>query len=176
MNRQDRRLCQQFSTFYSQNSYKNQRPQGLRNTRRVRGIPTTPFHPPTFLVLHISSFPLFNFFYPFIHISMWDTGSSTRFAFQGVTVIQEPVLLGYRDQARKIALYRQTERPLSPKPSLFARVWIKEANDLMASDGNRNIAAGVSLTMAQLPYLLAHPLTMLFSSLVLVLSTCFSWG
>jgi hypothetical protein len=109
---------------------------------------------------------------------MWDTGSSTRFAFQGVTVIQEPVLLGYRDQARKIALYRQTERPLSPKPSLFARVWIKEANDLMASDGNRNIAAGVYLDDGTASFLLAHPLTMLFSSLVLVLvlSTCFSWG
>jgi Ca2+-binding EF-hand superfamily protein len=65
---------------------------------------------------------------------MWDSGSSTRFAFQGVTVVQEPVLLGYRDQASKIALYRQTERPVSPKPSVFARVWVKEAKDLMASD------------------------------------------
>ena len=65
---------------------------------------------------------------------MWDSGSSTRFSFAGVTVVQEPVLCGYRDQARNIALYRKIERPTSPKPSLFARVWIKEANNLMASD------------------------------------------
>ena len=55
-------------------------------------------------------------------------------SFQGVTVVQEPVLLGYREHARQIALHRQPERPTSPKPSLFARVWLKEAYNLMASD------------------------------------------
>ena len=134
--------CQQ---YFLQNSYKTKDQATATPPPSCSWRSNNTLQPLTFLVQHISSFPQFNSFYP-IHptpsIHMWDSGSSTRFAFQGVTVIQEPVLLGYRDQARKIALYRQTERPLSPKPSLFARVWVKEANDLMASDGNRNIAGG----------------------------------
>ena len=70
-------------------------------------------------------------------MSFWTSSNTRGSGAFAAGVIPENALLGRHSEQSRIAAQNpglRLRRPKSPKPVVFARVWIKEARDLVASD------------------------------------------